>query len=63
MIAGYAAQYFTIADGFERSFVSMQHPAPRAPDHAVFPSPEYFAPLRLFNFRNTFAGFYLQFVL
>jgi|HubBroStandDraft_6_1064221.scaffolds.fasta_scaffold2099717_1 hypothetical protein len=63
MITGPAVQDVTAPDRFESSVVPMQYPAPRAPERSVFSGLECFATLRLFNFRSTFAGFFLQFAL
>ena len=63
MITGPAVQDVTAPDRFESSVVPTQYPAPRTPERSVFSGLECFATLRLFNFRSTFAGFFLQFAL
>jgi hypothetical protein len=63
MITSPAVEDVAVSDRLKRSVVSMQYPAPRAPQRPVFSGLEYFATLRLFNFRTTFAGFFLQFDL
>jgi hypothetical protein len=63
MITGPAVQDVAAPDRFESSVVPMQYPAPRAPERSVFSGLECFATLRLFNFRSTIAGFFLQFAL
>jgi hypothetical protein len=61
MIAGPAMEDVTAPDRFESSLAPMQHPAPRAAKRSVFSGLERFTTLRLFNFRSTFAGLFLQF--
>src|SRR6516165_6469124 len=61
MITGPAMQNVTAADRFESSVTPMQYPAPRTAERSVFSGLECFATLRLFNFRTTFTGFFLQF--
>ena len=61
MITGPAVQDVTAANRFESSVTPMQYPAPRAAERSVFSGLECFATLRLFNFRSTFAVFFVQF--
>ena len=63
MITGPAVQDVTAPDRFESSVVPMHYPAPLAPERSVFSGIDCFASLRLFNFRSTFAGFFLQLAL
>ena len=63
MITGPAAQDVTVSDRLKRSRCFMENPTPRASDRAVFSGLKNFATLRFFNFRSTFAGFFLQFDL
>src|ERR1700691_5424352 len=60
MIAGPAMQDVTAPDRLESSVAPTQHPAPRAAKRFVFSGLEGFTTLRLFNFRSTFAGLFLQ---